>query len=70
VQTAGGQAAFTCSSTDRLALLYATPASGYSAEPPRIRDSSRMDVVFVGPGPDQKIDARCAGGKVQAEVEV
>ena len=39
-------------------------------EPPRVRSSSRMDVVFVGAGPDQKIDARCSGGKVQAEVEV
>jgi hypothetical protein len=69
VQTAGGQAAFTCTSSDQMALLYATPAPGYTAEPPRIRSASRMDVTFAG-AQEQKIDARCAGGQVQADVEV
>src|SRR4051794_13817512 len=69
VQTAGGQAAFTCTSSDRLSLLYATPAPGYAAEPPRVRSSSRMDVTFAGPQ-DQKIDARCSDGHLQADVEV
>lgn len=69
VQTAGGQAAFTCTSSDRLSLLYATPAPGYTAEPPRVRSSSRMDVTFAG-SQDQKIDARCSDGHLQADVEV
>ena len=69
VQTAGGQAAFTCTSTDRLSLLYATPGPGYTAEPPRVRSSSRMDVTFAGPQ-DQKIDARCESGHLRADVEV
>src|SRR3954471_15041539 len=69
VQTAGGQAAFTCTSANRLALLYATPAPGYTTEPPRVRSSSRMDVTFAGPQ-DQKIDARCSDGHLQADVEV
>jgi len=69
VQTAGGQAAFTCTSADRLALLYATPAPGYTTEAPRVRSSSRLDVTFAGPQ-DQKIDARCSDGHLQADVEV
>lgn len=69
VQTTGGQAAFTCTSSDRLTLLYATPAPGYTAEPPRVRSASRMDVTFDG-AHEQKIDARCSDGRLQAEVEV
>ena len=68
VQTAGGQAAFTCTSNSHLALLYATPAPGYTAEPPQVREASRMDVIFAGPH-EQKIDARCEDGHLQAEVE-
>src|SRR3954452_6925670 len=69
VQTAGGQAAFTCTSTDRLTLLYATPAPGYTAEPPRVRSASRIEVTFDG-AQEQKIDARCSDGRLQADVEV
>jgi hypothetical protein len=68
VQTAGGQAAFTCNSADALALLYATPATGYATEQ-RVRDSSRMDIVFVGSTQEHKIDARCSNGGVQVDVE-
>ena len=68
VETDGGTAAFTCTSTDAMSLLYATSAPGYTIDPPRIRSSSRIEVDFSGPV-DQKIDARCDGGKVTYSVE-
>jgi hypothetical protein len=68
VETDAGTAAFTCTSTDRMSLLYATSAPGYTTEPPRIRSASRIEVDFVGPT-DQKIDARCDNGRVTYDVE-
>lgn len=68
IDTAGGTAAFTCTSSDAMSLLYATSAPGYTTEPPRIRSASRIEVDFSGPV-DQKIDARCDGGKVTYTVE-
>jgi len=68
VETDGGTAAFTCTSTDRMSLLYATSAPGYTTDPPRIRSESRIEVDFVGPT-DQKIDARCDNGKVTYAIE-
>jgi hypothetical protein len=68
VETDGGTAAFTCTKADKMSLLYATSAPGYTTEPPRIRSESRIEVDFAGPV-DQKIDARCDGGKVTFSVE-
>jgi len=68
VETDGGTAAFTCTSSDRMSLLYATSAPGYTTEPPDIRSRSRIEVEFAGPT-DQKIDARCDNGKVTYDIE-
>jgi hypothetical protein len=68
VQTDGGMAIFTCTAVDVLALEAATPAPGYEVGPVRIREESRMDVVFVAPTADARIDARCEDGAVDASV--
>jgi hypothetical protein len=68
VETSGGTASFTCSSTNTLALVSSSPAPGFKQGQSRVRDSSRMDVVFVGTA-DKRIDARCRDGQVDISVE-
>jgi hypothetical protein len=68
IKTEGGTAAFTCTSRDALSLVYATPASGYTTDSPRVRSASRITVTFRGPV-DHEVDARCEGGKVTYSVD-
>jgi hypothetical protein len=69
IETDGGTAAFTCTRTDAMSLLYATSAPGYTTDPPRIRSESRIEVDFRGQPVDQKVDARCEAGKVTYTIE-
>src|SRR3954451_24326594 len=54
VKTDGGTAAFTCTNTDAMSLLYATSTPGYTTDPPRFRSTSRIEVDFIGDPLDQK----------------
>ncbi|MDT7550549.1 MAG: hypothetical protein QOE84_2943 [Actinomycetota bacterium] len=67
VETSAGTASFRCSSSNDLALVSSSPAPGFT-QGSRVRDSSRMDVTFVGSAA-KKIDARCRDGQVDVSVE-
>jgi hypothetical protein len=69
VETEGGTAAFTCTSHDVLSLVYATPASGYTTDPPRVRSSSRITVDFRSQSAHHEVDARCEAGKVTVSID-
>jgi hypothetical protein len=67
VETSAGTASFQCSSSNDLALVSSSPAPGFT-QGSRVRDSSRMDVTFVGSAA-KRIDARCRDGQVDVSVE-
>jgi hypothetical protein len=67
VETSAGTASFRCSSSNDLALVSSSPAPGFT-QGSRVRDSSRMDVTFVGSAA-KRIDARCRDGQVDVSVE-